>query len=146
MKDQTLALAALPDIAPAYEALYASLWSQGHIPSAVLELCRLRLAQLHNSAADIECEYVELPATKRSSLARWNTEPLYSEAEKSCIAFTEVYAMDAQSITDEHAAAVKVYYGDSGLVLLIEALGILDGRIRLGLLWQSMNSATGEGT
>jgi acetylglutamate kinase len=44
--------------------------------------------------------------------------------------------MDAQALTDEHAAEVKAHLGDAGLVLLVEALGILDGMTRLSLLWQ----------
>ncbi len=36
----------------------------------------------------------------------------------------------APVITDEAADAVKAHYGDAGLVLLIEALGLIDGRIR----------------
>jgi hypothetical protein len=52
------------------------------------------------------------------------------------LAFTEVYAMDAQALTDTLAADVKTHFGDAGLVLLVEALGILDGMTRLSLLWQ----------
>jgi hypothetical protein len=52
------------------------------------------------------------------------------------LAFTEVYAMDTQALTDQHAQAVKRHFGDAGLVLLVEALGILDGMTRLSLLWQ----------
>jgi hypothetical protein len=38
--------------------------------------------------------------------------------------------MDAQSIGDEQADEVKAHFGEPGLVLLIEALGCIDGRIR----------------
>jgi hypothetical protein len=44
--------------------------------------------------------------------------------------------MDAQALTDELAEAVKSHFGDAGLVMLVEALGILDGMTRLSLLWQ----------
>jgi hypothetical protein len=56
--------------------------------------------------------------------------------------------MDTQAITDELAEAVKLHVGDAGLVLLVEALGILDGRTRLSLLWQlpaSIHPPTAEG-
>ena len=39
--------------------------------------------------------------------------------------------MDAQAITDELSAAVVAHYGEPGLVALIEALGFMDGRMRL---------------
>ncbi|HEY6132172.1 MAG TPA: hypothetical protein VIV27_09140, partial [Halioglobus sp.] len=69
-------------------------------------------------------------------LTRWNSDHSFSAAERACLAFTEVYAMDAQAVTDELAAAVKAHFGDAGLVLLVEALGVLDGMTRLSLLWQ----------
>jgi hypothetical protein len=49
--------------------------------------------------------------------------------------------MDAQALTDEHAEAVKSHFGDAGMVLLVEALGILDGMTRLSLLWQLTETA-----
>ena len=112
------------------------LWTQPHLPAEVLELCRLRLAQLHRCAVEMQRHDCELPADKRNNLASWNTHGSISAAERACLAFTEVYAMDAQALTDEHAAEVKAHFGDAGLVLLVEALGILDGMTRLSLLWQ----------
>ena len=51
-----------------------------------------------------------------------------------------MYAMDAQSITDEQARAVQHHHGDAGLVALVEALGVFDGMTRLSLLWQLPSS------
>jgi len=85
---------------------------------------------------------------KREQLSNWDTDSRYSAMERACLAFTEVYAMDTQAITDELAEAVKLHVGDAGLVLLVEALGILDGRTRLSLLWQlpaSTNPPTAAG-
>ena len=100
-----------------------------------MELCRLRLAQLHRSAGDAALVERELDDEKRAALCNWDTSSLFSEAERACIAFTEVYAMDAAALRDEQAGAVKAHYGDAGLVALIEALGIFDGSIRVNLLW-----------
>ncbi len=134
--DRDATLRVLPDIAATFDALYQSLWTQPHLPAEILELCRLRLAQLHGSAVDMQRHDCEIPADKRNNLSHWNTLSSMSAAERACLAFTEVYAMDAQALTDEHAAEVKVHFGDAGLVLLVEALGILDGMTRLSLLWQ----------
>ena len=129
-------MALLPAFAAAFDDLYASLWRQPHLPAPVLELCRLRLAQLHNSALDLSRCDVQLDAAKKEALRHWHKAALFSPGERACLGFTEVYAMDAQSITDEHARAVKDCYGEAGLVLLIEALGVLDGMMRQNLLWQ----------
>ena len=54
-----------------------------------------------------------------------------SPSERAAVEFAEVYAMDAQAITDDLARGVVAHFGEPGLVALIEALGFIDGRIRL---------------
>jgi alkylhydroperoxidase family enzyme len=133
--DRQSIIGVLPDIATAFDALYQALWTQPHLPAATLELCRLRLAQLHRCAAELQRRDCDIPVGKRENLQSWPVHNEFSDADRACLAFTEVYAMDAQAITDELADAVKTHFGDAGLVLLVEALGILDGMIRLSLLW-----------
>jgi len=134
--DRDAVLGELPGLAGPYRALNDALWSQPHLPAEILELCRLRLAQLHRCDVEFERSEIELPPARRAALARWATADQFSAAERACLAFTEVYAMDAQALTDEHAGEVKQHFGAAGLVLLVEALGILDGMARLSLLWQ----------
>ena len=128
-------LGLLPDLAGKFEALYASLWQQPHLPAQTLELCRLRLAQLHRSDADWQQSAVALPGELREQLVRWDGSPAFAESERACLAFTEVYAMDTQAITDDLADAVKSHHGDHGLIALVEALVIFDGLTRLHLMW-----------
>jgi len=130
-------LARLPAIAASFDALYRSLWSQPHLSAQTLEACRLRLAQLHRCDVEWQRSEVAIPSSKRDALKDWHVDSQFPAAERACLAFTEVYAMDVQAITDELAQGVKDHYGDAGLVCLVEALGILDGRIRLCLLWDS---------
>jgi len=130
-------IAELPGLAGPYRSLCQSLWTQPHLPPEVLELCRLRLAQLHRCDAEFARSEFPLPDARRAALARWESGEEFSAAERACLAFTEVYAMDAQALTDAHAEAVKQHFGDPGLVLLVEALGLLDGMARLALLWQT---------
>lgn len=141
--DRESIIATLPSIATAFESLYASFWEQPHIAAETLELCRLRLAQLHNSDVEWQREVCEIPPEKREGLSSWNTCSEFSDAERACLEFAEMYAMDAQSISDEQAEAVKQHYGDAGFVALVEALGIFYGMTRLSLLWQ-LPAETGE--
>ena len=134
--DRDSTIGELAELAAPFSALYAALWTQRHVPADVLELCRLRLAQLHQCAVELQRHEIDIPAEKSEYLAHWDTDPIFSPAERACIAFTEVYAIDTQALTDQHADAVKIHFGDAGLVLLVEALGILDGMTRLSLLWQ----------
>ncbi len=146
--DRESTLSVLPDIAENFTALYHSLWVQPHLPAEILEVCRLRLAQLHRSAVEWQRRDCAIPTAKSEHLARWDTHSDFSDAERACLAFTEVYAMDTQALTDELAAGVKGHFGDAGLVMLVEALGIFDGMTRLSLLWQlpadSIHPAVGE--
>ena len=134
--DRQAIIGTLPGIAEKFDLLYASLWQQPHIAASTLELCRLRLAQLHQCEVEWLREDQSLAAEKREKLSQWNQSGEFADAERACLEFTEMYAMDAQSITDGQADAVKQHYGDAGLVALVEALGIFDGMTRLSLLWQ----------
>src|SRR5690606_36590661 len=118
-----------------FTALYRSLWLQPYLPASVLELCSLRLAQLHRCEVELRRRECDIAPEQVEQLANWHADVNFSEAERACLAFTEVYAMDAQAITDELAAQVKAHFGDAGLVMLVEALGIFDGMTRLSLLW-----------
>jgi alkylhydroperoxidase family enzyme len=121
-----------------FDDLCAAFARQAYLPDEVLTACRHRLAQLHRVSAYLDNpeadSHVELPLAGVSQCAH------SSESEQACIAFTEVYVMDPQAITDEHAQAVKAFFGDAGLVTLVEALGVFDGLIRLQLLWQEGGS------
>ena len=134
--DRNTMLSALPAMAEKFSVLYESLFQQTHIASSTLEVCRLRLAQLHRSEVEWQREDVDIKIEQRRQLADWANSESFSAAERACLEFTEMYAMDAQSISDGQAEAVKLHYGDAGLVALVEALGIFDGMTRLSLLWQ----------
>lgn len=135
-KDRDTVLAAAPKIAEKFAAFYASLWAQGHIEKAALELCRVRLAQLHNATVDVQREEYPIALYKRDNIAKWNTDDAFSASERACLELAEVYAIDPAAITDAQADSIKQHYGDKGLVVLLEALGVFDGMARMSLLWQ----------
>jgi hypothetical protein len=98
----------------AYGELWRSLWAQQHLPAALLEKCLGRMATLHGLAS--------LPVEAASP------------TEAAAIEFTELYAQDPAAITDFAAEQLKLYFGDAGLVALVEALGFFDARLRLARL------------
>ncbi len=114
------------ELARHHEALWQAVWRQPHVPARVLELCRLRLAQLHGAPGELRAQP---PSGVRADL-----KGARSSAEHAALEFAEVYGQDPQAITDELTAAVKAHFGETGLVALIEALGVIDGRIRLGMM------------
>lgn len=136
--------AALPECQRGFEALYGTLWRLEEIPAEVLELCRLRVAQLHRSEAEWARREVAVGEDRRAALKDWHSSAAFGEAERACLAFTEVYTMDPQAITNAQADAVKAAWGEAGLVALVEALGLFYGLTRLGLLWDLPPEAAGS--
>ena len=125
----------LPSIAAPLAALYRSFWSLESVPAVTLELCRLRVAQLLGSELAWQHEEIPLSSDQREQLTHWPGSSAFSEAQKACLEVAEIHAMDARSITDDQADAVKHHYGEVGYVALIQALGVFDAMTRLGLIW-----------
>ncbi|MBA6414331.1 hypothetical protein H2508_14540 [Parahaliea sp. F7430] len=136
-------LANLPNYQAGFNALYATLWQLKEIPAQTLELCRLRIAQLHRCELEWQREELAIPPAQREALQNWPTSALFNEAQQACLAFTEIYTMDPQAISDEQADAVKKAYGEAGLVALIEALGLFYGLTRLTQLWGLTSTCEG---
>lgn len=128
-------------LARAYAEFCMAVWRQPHVQACVLELCRIRLAQLHGADGELARRHpaaagvADIEHKARSLQAGgWLRDGVLSEAELAAIGFAELYAQGAATVTDEAAGAVKRHFGEAGLVALIEALGVIDGRIRLGLM------------
>jgi len=126
----------------AYDALWHTLWNQPYIPIAVLELCRLRLAWLHDCQAEIAERYALVGDSKIRSVldGHYLENANFTDAELAVLEVTEVYAQDPAAITDAMADRVKLHFGEPGLVCLVEALGFIDGRIRLALMFTSVRT------
>jgi alkylhydroperoxidase family enzyme len=136
-------LAAAGDAAAPLEDVWRAIWNQPHVPASTLELCRLNLARLHRADAELELRMPlaqRLPEEKIASLLRedWMADPRFSETERAVLNFTEWYHVSPQSIPDDVAGEVIARIGQSGFVALIEALGFIDGRIRVALMYSRM--------
>jgi alkylhydroperoxidase family enzyme len=134
--------------ARAFDAVYAALWRQAALPPQTLELARLRLAQLHRAERELahrqpEARDAGLTEEKIQILlgGEWYRDIRFSKTDRAVLDFTEVYAQDPGALTDELANAVKQQLGEPGLVGLVEALGFLDGRIRLSIMMPDFVSA-----
>jgi hypothetical protein len=131
-------------VAAGYDRIWNTIWErQTHVPVALLELCRLRLARFHGAAAEISLRHdVGLDADKIESLllGAYFRDPRFSAAERAVLDFTEVYAQDPMAISDELATSVKEHLGEAGLVCLVESLGFIEGRIRLALMFSALQA------
>jgi len=121
-----------PNLSAAWRDFAERLFEGGQVDPTLLELCRLRIGQMHGAA----CPRVggaaapTLPAEKLADLASWRSSAAYGETERACLRFAEQFALDAKGISDDEAAAVTGALGDAGTVAFVEALAIFDGFAR----------------
>jgi len=144
-KNLPQALAAGGALTAAYDNVWHVLWEQPYIPAGTLELCRLRLAQLHGATADTALRMATGVSEEkvRAVLAgSYIDQQAFSAAELAILELAEIYVQDPAAITDEVAAQVKQHVGEAGLVCLVEALGFFDGRIRLSQMFNALRTTS----
>ncbi|MDE3204899.1 MAG: carboxymuconolactone decarboxylase family protein [Acidobacteriota bacterium] len=121
--------AAHPEALSAMARLYFAAWADSD--PVLLELARLRMATLlrfedehrHRSRAAREAGLSE---EKVAAVGSWPTSPLFSAAERSCLALVEQFALDASAVTDEQVSAVAEHLGDDGCYVFVEAVSALE--------------------
>ena len=134
------ALGLRPELLDQYRDLYAQLWADRLVDPILLELCRLRIAQLHGSGSELSIRYAPaveagLIEEKVDALPSWPGSPLFSDHERACLAYAEKLVIDVHAITDAESAAVAGGMTPGELVAFTLALGLFDalGRFRLVL-------------
>jgi alkylhydroperoxidase family enzyme len=107
-------------------------WSRRLLDPVVLELCRLRVAQMlgarhPQSVRTPQAQQAGLQETRIAALSDWWNSLDFSPTERACLRFAEQFVLDPKGITDADAAAVTGALGDAGTVAFVEALAIFDG-------------------
>ncbi len=128
-----------PNLHAAFQDFYAVFWQRRLVPPVILELCRLRVAQLLGCASEQNLRYqaaldAGLDEEKVAALPLWGRGDAFDEAERACLALAEMFVQDPHAITDEDADLVLRYLGEEGMVALTEALALFDGFIRFQVL------------
>jgi alkylhydroperoxidase family enzyme len=133
-----------PAYAAAFRDVEAALWGQDVLDPGILELCRLRIAQLLGADGDLR---VRTPAAAAAAgrldeslidvLAQWPTAPGFSEQQRSCLGYAEQVLVDAQGVTDELAAEVVEAVGEGGFLVLTYACGFFETTQRARLLLEA---------
>jgi len=127
-------LASRPRLAELYGNFYRSLWN-GAVDRRVLELCRLRIAAIHDCAAerDIRDAAVSLSAAERTALDSGDPAP-FDAASRAALALAERMPFDHHGITDQEVATAERHFGADGTVTLLTALAFFDVTCRLKLV------------
>jgi alkylhydroperoxidase family enzyme len=131
-----------PDLYEPFRAFYAVFWTERLLDPVVLELCRLRVAQLLGCESEQQVRYAPaldagLTEEQIARLPDWPRAPSFTEAQRAALAFAEQFVLDPHGIDDDCRDAVIDHFELAGLVALCEALALFDGfgrfRIILGV-------------
>ncbi len=128
----------LADVSEQLRAANEAAWAA--TSPRLLELCRVRIAILLGCAAEVDARTPgsgvgdDLLAAIRS----WPTDARFDALDRACLAFTEHYVIDVASIDDDTVAAVREHLGDEGVANFVNALLVVEQRIRLRLVWDRL--------
>jgi len=126
-----------PNLFDAWREFASIFWEKRLVDPVILELCRLRIAQLHAARHPLstrmrEAREAGLDEAKIAALAEWWRHPGFSDLERACLRFAEQFVMDAKAMSDDEARPVVEGLGDAGTVAFVEALALFDGFGRFG--------------
>ena len=124
-----------PDLQGPYEDFVGLFWRRPLVDPVVLELCRLRVAQLLRCDADVAVRYASAVASGLTDehvrrLPEWPTAPVFTEAQRAALAFAEQFVLDPHRVDDSMRNALAAHFSSKEVVALTEALAIFDGFTR----------------
>jgi alkylhydroperoxidase family enzyme len=118
---------------PEYFALFMQDYGKsiGRVDPVVLELCRLRVAQMVESGFDQALRYrpaaeAGLAEAKIAALSDYPTSPLFSERERIILEFTEQWVIQSSSITDDDVARLQTVMRPEDFMYFCKALSLID--------------------
>ena len=121
-----------PNLYEAWREFAEVFYEKQLVDPTLLELARLRVAQLHRAAWPLSQRRPEAPLDPQrvAALERWWEGDAFDARERACLRFAEQFVLDASGIGDADAAAVRMALGDAGMVAFVEALALFDGFTR----------------
>jgi len=118
---------------PEYYALFMSDYNDSldRADAVLVELCRLRIAQLVESTFDASLRYAPAQAAglneeKLAALANYPESELFSARERAVLEYAEQFAIQSSSISDDDVARVQAHLTTEEFIYLTKALGVMD--------------------
>ena len=117
-----------------YVALHRSI--DDSVDPVIVELCRLRIATLIGADALRSLRRPKAIASglteeKISALASWPTSPLFSTAERACIALAEQFCMGAFTVSDADVSAVLEHLSPDECYALVNGVWVIEALSRM---------------
>jgi alkylhydroperoxidase family enzyme len=124
-----------PDLYDPFRDFYSLFWTQRLLDPVVLELCRLRVAQLLGNDSEQRVRYrpaldAGLDEEQVARLPAWPSDPAFTDAQRAALTFTEQFVLDPHGIDAALRDQVADHVGVPGLVALCEALALFEGFCR----------------
>ncbi len=131
-------LALRPELLDLYKSFYGKLWDDGLLSPSILELCRLRIAMMHECASEMALRHTGSGVSdeKIAELASWESSTLFDPLEKACLRLAEKMPWQHHEIEDSEVAAVTASLGEPGTVALMVALALFDASARLRVMFE----------
>ena len=125
-----------PAYADALREVEAAVWGQDVVEPELLELCRLRIAQMlgADATATQPSVAVRLGPDLVAQLRQWPTSDAFTERHQVGLGFAEQLVVDAQGVSDEQAASVIACLGDGGFLVLTYACGFFETTQRASIV------------
>jgi len=106
------------------------------MPPALVELCRLRIAQIVRgsdtpSISASEAQTAGISQDQLAELATWFTSDRFDASERACLQLAEYFCYSAQSVSDEIVAEVSAHLTAEQLLALTNAIWVSDSSQRL---------------
>jgi alkylhydroperoxidase family enzyme len=111
-----------PEASTVIARLMANLW--GVADPELLELVQARISQLLRNESVRQDERGS--SAKLAALAQWPTSPLFSDADRAALGFTEQFIMDVAGVSAEQRSSLGAHLGPAELGGFVMALYLLD--------------------
>ena len=132
-----------PAYAAALREVEAAVWDQDQVEPELLELCRLRIAQMLDADESLTRPPVAVTRDDAlvSQLRQWPTSDAFDERRRAALGFAEQLVVDAQGVSDEHAAQVIATLGDGAFLVLTYACGFFETTQRASMVLTNGNAS-----
>jgi alkylhydroperoxidase family enzyme len=131
-----------PQVFEHLSVLEEQLWDDGSIEAPLLELVRLRIAQILDAPAELErrspaAVAAGLDEAMVADLSMWPTSPKFDERQRAVLSWSEQWVIDAGQITDEDAVRLTTALSPKECAALSTVLAVFESltrtRVALGL-------------
>jgi alkylhydroperoxidase family enzyme len=101
------------------------------VDPVLVELCRLRIAQMVGSDFDQSLRYIPARAAglteeKLRAVTLYPTSPHFSSRERMAVEFTEQWVMQSSAISDDDCDRLQQHLSVEEFISFVKALGVMD--------------------